>query len=194
MITISYPSGSISGDTVFDIEERIARLSDDEQDSHVWQWDEARKVWQRFDGATTDLYGPDEYPLRIKDLTRFLAYVLDDDTINVRDIKVEVSLEDDERPFPWEVLAYRESIGLGARSSLTHSEHAARSSWKRGKLGRLSPARGWVTVLKNSPVSMRRLRVTYRPLSTRPRVIPSPSYVPSLITSRRIARGARMSG
>ena len=35
MITISYPSGSISGDTVFDIEERIARLSDDEQESQV---------------------------------------------------------------------------------------------------------------------------------------------------------------
>lgn len=113
MITISYPSGSISGDTVFDIEERISRMSDSEQGTPVWQWDEARGVWQRFDGATTDLYGPDEYPLRIKDLTRFLAYILDDDTISVRDIKVEVSLEDDERPFPWEVLAYRENIGLG---------------------------------------------------------------------------------
>ena len=62
---------------------------------------------------TTDLYGPDEYPLRISDLTRFLAYILDDDTISVRDIKVEVSLDDDERLFPWEVLAYRENIGLG---------------------------------------------------------------------------------
>lgn len=113
MITISYPSGSISGDTVFDIEERIARLSDDEQDCQVWQWDEARKVWQRFDGVTTDLYEPDEYPLRISDLTRFLAHVLDDDTITVRDIKVEVSLDDDERLFSWEVLAYRENLGLG---------------------------------------------------------------------------------